>query len=233
MAGPGIIFREIHRLRRNVKDLSAKIDQGPKQVKTQQAAVALAEEKFKKAQDELKHLKVNAHEKEVSLRATSDQIKKYEGQLAGIISKKEYDAIKNEVATCQNLVSKLEDEILALLSDIEQRQAKLPEQEKSLTQLKAQAAQFERDHGARMADFTRQRDEVLKKLVEAEAGLADDVKPQYERLVNAKGEDAMSTVENKVCVACYTEITAQSYNDLMGGKFLLCKSCGRILYLSE
>src|SRR4029079_9860122 len=105
---------------------SAKIDLGPKQVKTQQTAVALAEEKFKQAQDELKHLKVNAHEKEVSLRATSDQIKKYEGQLAGIISKKEYDAIKNEVATCQHLISKLEDEILALLSDIEQRQAKLP-----------------------------------------------------------------------------------------------------------
>ena len=58
-------------------------------------------------------------------------------------------------------------------------------------------------------------------------------KPLYDRLVNAKGEDAMSEVLNKVCVACYTEITAQSYNDLIGGKFLLCKSCGRILYLPE
>jgi predicted nucleic acid-binding Zn-ribbon protein len=233
MAGPGTILREIHRLRRNAKDLTTKIEQAPKQVKAQHAAAARTEEIFKKAQDELKHLKVNAHEKEVSLKATSEQIKKYDGQLAGIISKKEYDAFKNELATCQNTVAKLEDEILAILGEIEPRQIKLPELEKNLAQLKTQAAQFERDQDTRIADLKRQRDEVMQKLAEAESTLHEDIRPQYDRLVNAQGENAMSAVENKVCVACYTEITAQSYNELLNGKYLLCKSCGRILYLPE
>ena len=55
----------------------------------------------------------------------------------------------------------------------------------------------------------------------------------YDRLIASKGEDAMSPVENKNCIACYTGITAQNYHDLVQGKFLLCKSCGRILYLPE
>src|SRR5947208_3475117 len=74
---------------------------------------------------------------------------------------------------------------------------------------------------------------VQKQLAELEATLADDIKPAYDRLIASKGEDAMSAVENKTCIACYTGITAQNYNDLVQGRFLLCKSCGRILYLPE
>src|SRR5215831_8293978 len=99
MPAPGATLREIHRLRRAAKDLSTRIESGPRQVKAQRAAVARHEENLKKAQDELKHLKVHTHEKEVSLKSATEQIKKYEKQLNDIMSKKEYDALKHELAT--------------------------------------------------------------------------------------------------------------------------------------
>jgi predicted nucleic acid-binding Zn-ribbon protein len=43
----------------------------------------------------------------------------------------------------------------------------------------------------------------------------------------------MTAVEGQSCAACYTEITAQQYNELKQELFVLCKSCGRILYLPE
>ena len=93
--------------------------------------------------------------------------------------------------------------------------------------------QLEREQESRLTDLKRQHDEVRKQLAEHEALLPDDIKPAYDRLIASKGEDAMSAVENKNCIACYTGITAQNYNDLVQGRFLLCKSCGRILYLPE
>jgi uncharacterized protein len=229
----GATLREIHRLRRAAKDLTERIDAGPKQIKAQHAAVARHEENLKKAQDELKHLKVHTHEKEVSLKAASEQIKKYEKQLNDIMSKKEYDALKHELATTRAGEGKLEDAILGAFTDIEERQKRIPELEKTLAQSRAQAAQLEREQESRLADLKRQRDEVQKQLAEQESGLPDDIKPHYDRLIGSKGEDALAPVENKTCIACYTGITAQNYNDLTAGRFILCKSCGRILYLPE
>jgi hypothetical protein len=233
MSSPGAIVREIHRLRRGIKDLTTRIDSGPRQIKAQHAVVSRCEENLKRAQEELKHLKVKTHEKEVSLKATGDQIKKYERQLNEIISKKEYDAFKTELATCRAAGAKLEDEILAALGELEERQAKLPEIEKALVQARAQAVELEKTQESRMAELSRQRDELQKQLAEVEGTLPADIRPPYDRLIVAKGEDAMAAVEGRTCVACYTEITAQNTHDLNQGKFLLCKSCGRILYLPE
>jgi predicted nucleic acid-binding Zn-ribbon protein len=43
----------------------------------------------------------------------------------------------------------------------------------------------------------------------------------------------MAEVQNRTCMACYTEITAQALNNLSIGQFILCKNCGRALYLPE
>ena len=43
----------------------------------------------------------------------------------------------------------------------------------------------------------------------------------------------MSGVQGRTCTACYTEITAQNYNDLLQGNFVICQSCGRMLYLLD
>jgi len=233
MPAPGATLREIHRLRRAAKDLTDRIEAGPRQIKAQHTVIARQEENLKKAQDELKHLKVHTHEKEVSLKAATEQTKKYEKQLNDIMSKKEYDALKHELATTRASEAKLEDDILAKFGDIEERQKKIPELEKTLAQSKAQAVQLEREQESRLTELKRQHAEVQKQLAEHEALLPDDIKPAYDRLIASKGEDAMSAVENKNCIACYTGITAQNYNDLVQGRFLLCKSCGRILYLPE
>jgi predicted nucleic acid-binding Zn-ribbon protein len=233
MTAPGAILREIHRLRKNAKDLQAKIELGPRQLKAQQDKVTRHEQLLKEAQDRLKHLKVHTHEKEVSLKSTDQTVKKYEGQLSGIMSKKEYDALRTEIQHARDQAGKLEDEILEVLTQTEEQAAKIPELEKALKEAKAQADTFTQEYEARMADYTRQRAAALQELAQIEASLPEDIRPLYERLIKLKGEDAISAVESRICVACYTEITAQQQQDLLRGMWVLCKNCGRIVYLAE
>src|SRR5438132_1692159 len=98
MPGPAATLREIHRLRRLAKDLEGRIAQQPRLLRAQQNAVTKQEENLREAQEAIKRLKVTTHEKEVSLKTTNQLIAKHEKQLNEAATKKEYDALKSEIA---------------------------------------------------------------------------------------------------------------------------------------
>src|SRR5690242_3069240 len=109
MPGPAVLFREIHRLRRFAHDLQEQIDRAPRQQKAQQAKVARQEELYRQAQDAIKHLKVDIHSKEVTLKTTHGQIAKYQKQLNEAESKKEYDALQHEINDARTACQRLEE----------------------------------------------------------------------------------------------------------------------------
>jgi predicted nucleic acid-binding Zn-ribbon protein len=233
MSGPAVLFREIHRLRRFTHDLQEQIDRLPRQQKAQQAKVARQEEIVRQGQDAIKHLKVEIHSKEGTLKSTHGQIAKYQKQLNEAESKKEYDALQHEINEAKATCQRLEEEILNGMTEVEEKTAQLPEFEKAVKQAKQEQTQFESAMQERSASFQSQLEEAKSQLKEHEAALPANLRAQYERNVAAKGHEAMSAVAGQSCAACYTEITAQQYNELKQELFVLCKSCGRILYLPE
>jgi predicted nucleic acid-binding Zn-ribbon protein len=233
MSGPAEIIREIHRLRRFARDLQEQIDRGPKQLKAQQTRVARQEEAQREAQDALKKLKVQVHEKETSLKTTHALIVKHKGQLNAAASKKEYDALAHELATEQARFTQLEDEILAGMAEIEERTAQLPELEKGVQAARAEYKKFEAGAAERQVDLTRQLNETTAKLKEVEPTIPAEVRTNYNRIVAGLGADAFAAVADRNCGACNTAITAQQYTELLMRSFVLCKSCGRMLYLPE
>ncbi len=231
MPGVATVLREIHRLRRLAADLQGRVEQGPRLLRAQQGNVAKKEEALRQAQEDIKKLKVTIHQQEVSLKTRNQQIVKHEKQLNQAASKKEYDALKLEIETDRKEVPKIEDAILDAMAQVEDMTARLPELEKAVQQAKADLAAYERDSGARLAALAEEREKALRQLAEVEASLPADVREPFERITKARGEDALAAVTDRTCSACYTEITAQGYNELLAERFVLCKSCGRILYL--
>ena len=233
MTAPAIVMREIHRLRRFSRDLQDQLDRFPKQVKAQQGKVARQEELFKEGQEAIKKLKVAINEKEVSLKAMHTQIKKHEKQLQEAADKKEYDALKHQIATSQGICQQLEEEILVGMTELEERTGKLPELEKAVKQAKTDYVQWEKTAKDRSVEQAATLKETLAKLKEAETGVPEDVRPQYNRIVKFMGADSLSSVVGRSCASCQTEMTAQNYNDLTLNRFVVCPACGRILYMSE
>jgi hypothetical protein len=233
MPGPSSILRELHRLHRHAEDLRTQINRGPQTIKAHQEKTAKLEELLHQAQDSIKKLKVSLHEKEVSLKSQQQVVAKHEKQLNEATSRKEYDALRVEIESDKKACSKIEDEMLVVMEEIETRNLQIPEYEKGVKKGKEDTARVIDDIQTRRNEFTDRLNEALKSIREAEVSLPDDVKALYARLVAAKGDSAMSSVQGRTCSACYTEITAQSQNDLMQEKLVLCKNCGRILYLTE
>ncbi len=233
MPGPGAILKDIHRLRRFAKELQTQIERGPIALKNQKAKVTKQEQALAEAQEKLKRLKISIHEKEVSLKEKAQQIDKHSMQMNSASSKKEYDALKHEIAHDRDASKILEDEVLTAMLEVDEHASRIPEAELAVRTAKEELSRFEESHKKRLADLTTQLRQTEAEMQTVEATLNEDIRPAYERLMSVMGEDAMSAVQGRTCVACYTEITAQNYNDLTVGQFLMCNSCGRILYLGE
>lgn len=233
MTTPAAILRELHRLRRHAKDLKDEIERMPRQLKAQQGKVARQEEAIKQAHEGIKKLKVTASDKEKSLKAKHAEIAKYEKQRNEATAKKEYDALLVEITAAKEACVKLEEAILSGMTEIDEQNARVPELEKLLKQAQLDVVNFDSVCKEKQAEMAKELQKSLDQLKEVEASLADDIRAQYDRQVASRGEDSMSAVNNRTCVACYTGITAQQYNELVQGMFVLCKSCGRVLYLPE
>jgi len=233
MPGPAAIFRELHRLHRHAKDLRDQIDRGPLTLKATQNKVTRQEELLREAQDAVKKLKVAIREKEVSLKGKQQLIEKHQKQLNESTSKKEYDALQAEINADKKGCQKLEDDILEAMADVEARTAGFAGLEKNVATAKEEAARAADNIQARRHQLAEQLDAANKLVAEVEETLPDDVKAPYRRLLAFKKEDALSPVQGRSCIACYTEVTAQNFNELKQDQFVVCKTCGRILYRVE
>jgi uncharacterized protein len=227
------LMREIHRLRRFARDLKEQIDRAPLQLKAQQAKVARQEEAMNSNLEAIKRLKVAIHEKEITLKTTHGQIAKHQKQLNESGSKKEYEALQTEIAAARAKCNQLEEESLTAMGESDERTAKIPELEKAAKAAKEAFIQYEKESGSRLASLKKQHDETLAKAKEVEATVPANVRSNFDRIVKGKGADAFAPVVDRGCGACRTEIIAQQYNELLMGSFVVCKMCGRILYLPE
>jgi predicted nucleic acid-binding Zn-ribbon protein len=231
MSGPAAILREIHRLQKNASDLREQLNRLPHQLKAHKGKVARQETELHDAHEALKRSKVKMHELEVTLKSKQQQITKYEDQRNKAGSKKEYDAFQAEIGHARQDCQAIEDQILTAMVETDERSAALPQLEKALAQAKQDAERFEESAKDRQANLTEQLAAAVQNLKDVEAQIPANVRLQYERLVQARGADALSSAVNDVCRACATAITAQMHNDLLVGNFVFCKSCGRLLYL--
>lgn len=232
MPGPAVIIKELHRLRLHIADLAEKITFAPKQKAVQEKKVAQAEEALAAAKESIKRLTLDIRDKENSVRATQQQIKKYEKQLDESGNKKEYETLKSEIATSKGLVSKLEDEILTDMGTVEEKSAQLPNVEAVTKKARDDFAQWQVDFQERLTRFAAEKTRAEEQLKATEATLPIEVKQQYDRFIAAKGNNCLAGVTGKICVECYTEVTTQMIADLRREAFVLCKNCGRMLYLT-
>ena len=232
MAGPGQVLKEVHRLHRHIHELDTRITQAPRQAQLHKNKLQLADDNLKAAQDEIKHLKVKILDRESSIKGAYQQIAKWEKQRDGIENKKEFDALNTEISQAQGRIKKFEDEILETMGEVEEKTALIPGIEKATKQVRADVAKFEKEYQDRLGLLAQEKSKARTELDGVEVQLPPEILPVFTKLVTNMGPDSFSNLEGRACVACYTEVTAQMANEINKGMFMLCKSCGRMLYAS-
>jgi predicted nucleic acid-binding Zn-ribbon protein len=127
----------------------------------------------------------------------------------------------------------LEDEILEALERIDALKPAVPAAEAGLAAARKALAEAQAKVDAESGRLNGEVARVRAELEAVEKELADDVREKYERVVKHKGADGMAPADGQTCGGCFQQITGNMLSDLMLGRVVTCRSCGRLLYVPE
>ncbi|MFM8931399.1 MAG: zinc ribbon domain-containing protein [Gemmataceae bacterium] len=227
---PGALLTRLHELRTREFDLSEALSRLPRQLVVHQGKLNKATKTRDENTARLKQLQVDHRAKETQIKQLTQHIDKLETQRAGLSTAKEFEAIDHEVTHERAQIAGLEDEILVILEDIDQRTAKGPELEAAITTAKNDLAEFEKNQPTLKQDLETDLAGVRKQLSENEPNIPREHSATYQRILAKQGHEAFSKVDDRVCLACRTTIDMQSAGKVRRGEFLLCPGCGRMLH---
>lgn len=183
---------------------------------------------------ELKAKQAHLRTLELELQSAVEKARKIEQELYSgrVGNPKELTAMQEDVASLGRQRRKTEDEMLALMEEIEQLTA-------SVGTLEAQRQAREREleehlvqYQGHLRTMAAQLDD-LKSVREAKAAEIDaDLLRRYERLRPRKDGVAVAAVVRGICEGCHVAIPEGRVAEILeGARIFTCEECGRILYV--
>jgi predicted nucleic acid-binding Zn-ribbon protein len=228
-----VMFREIQRLRRHLRDVKKEIDFLPVSLKAYRNKTAKQEQALKDAQDGIKKMKVVINDKEVSLKAANQLLAKYEKQANDTTTTKEVTAIQTEIDNTKKHIAELEEEVLVKLAELDEKNAALPGFNEQLQKAREQLAAFETE----MVEIRERLLGEIKlaetELKQVEARIPPIIRGAYDRLVKSHGSEGFAAVTRRSCGQCNQSVSAEQVSELTMGRFVCCSNCGKAMYLVE
>ena len=180
---------------------------------------------------QIKQLRLESESREMDVRKADQEIEKYNIALNQAKSNQEYSVLKEQIRRQEEQRGKAEEEVLDILTRIDQLDAERKElrsrlagEEKTLQKRTGEVEQIVSGLQGKLAELNAQREEHA-------AEIDRDHLKIYERVLARHDNFAIARVEDQVCQGCYISVTAQEVNLLMQGQFVQCRSCSRLLYL--
>ena len=204
-----------------IKNLDTRLDEFNRNVENDENLITELNKKYR------------TYESDIQLNVA--KIEKSQEKLRLVKTNKEYQSSLKEIDDIKAANSKLEDEMLEFLEQIETAEQSLIDNKQEYSRVvddleheKKSIIQAAEQGEKELAGLQSDRDAVAAVL---DAKLMDIFKYQL-----SKQGDGIGIVEviNEVCQGCYMNIPPQMYNDLQRGISLkYCPSCERIIYWQD
>jgi len=200
-----------------------------KQLAAQQAALDAAQQK-------LKSLEASNRAKELELKSADEERKSKSTKAYGgtVADAKELGALERKIDELKRKGSRLEDELLELMEQIEAARDEVARQERLFG-----AAQGLHDNT--LADYAQARGKLegqMRELLAKRQELVPQIDPallkEYDALRLKHEGIAVSGVDGNLCKTCKTVLPQSALLAMKMGKVVVkCQNCKRILYPSE
>ncbi len=218
---------ELYRLRREASQKPLELEAATRRLADEQA-------KAQALEAQLRTLQMKQKEKEMELSGRETTIQKLQGQLFQVKTNKEYTAMKQEIDHSKADVSLFEEEILAMLDEVERakhaHQAQLGEAAKQQQRLKEEEVEV----GRALAQIESRIAELEQQRQAAVPGVGRDVLSAYERVLASREGLALVPLVNESCGGCHMvqppQVISEAY---LRTRLVTCDSCNRILYVDQ
>lgn len=230
MSLPGQLYQLQH-LDIELQDRRQVIDEVTRQLSENQALLA-AESQLASQKQQLAEANKIQKDFEWELEDVREKSKQLRNKLYGgtVKNPKELVNLENESEILRKKTRGKEDELLELMSQIEDLEANIGASTKELEEM---TQEWQQKQEILNAKKTRTETE-LAGLSQTRGELAQEISPDvldlYERIRSTKGQ-AVAKVEQGRCQGCYITLPISQWQRARSGELVQCSSCNRVLYV--
>lgn len=229
------LMEEIHQIQRQLSDLNSRLQRGPKMLQVQENAANQVMARLEQARGEYHKLLQASKSKEEQLTQSENALNRRREQMQEAKNNKEFQALKLQIQADEAANGVLADEALEAIEKTENFAPNIETIEKELqtaNDLREKTKKTIEEELPRIeADIVR----CSERLAVAEQNIPKEFKEIYLRLTRSMGgEQALARIaEGNYCGGCRQLIPINFIAQVIQGKPVTCKSCGRLLYIPE
>ena len=180
------LLHEIHRLRKLIRDAQSEIELAPRVLKAHQTKLAGLETALADGKEAMKKAKANILTLEANIKSTTHAIAKHEKQLDGLTAPREIAAKETDIKTAKAQIAQHEEELMAAMTDADDRTARIPDLEAALAKGKLDFAAYEKAATDRAKRLKSELTSATKTLTEEDKKIPTDMRNSYDRLVRGR-----------------------------------------------
>ncbi|MEW6007188.1 MAG: C4-type zinc ribbon domain-containing protein [bacterium] len=215
-----------------LSETSEIIEAIPKMLKEEGEGIQTLRKEFDEKNANLSELKKDFRHKERELKDCEEKTKGFKSHFYEVKTKKELDALEDEIKKTEALKEKLEEECLLLMDTIEIKEREIQTQEKEVA---AKEIAFKNKKGEKeneLKEASRRHKSLSLERKELEEKIEKRILLIYETIRSNKDNIALAQVLNNTCSACQMSLRPQIINEIKeGNNIIRCESCLRILYI--
>ena len=216
--------RRLKEKRELVAALTGGIDDIVSRTEQQRSALASAH-----AQSEA--LESQRVELEARLEAEGNRIKDSRMRMNRVRNDRELLALKREVDLAKEANKQLEEQMIAVMEQLEVVNAQAAEAEQSLAALQSESEQEIGGRREQIAALQAEIEVLGAERARTAQGLSTSLRTRYEQIFERRGGTAVVEVRNGTCLGCHMNVPPQLYNELQKYRSVRsCPNCHRILY---
>ena len=179
----------------------------------------------------LEELKKRRREKDGQLQTGQETLKRTRERLFEVKTNKEYQSMLKEIENYEAKNSRMEDEIISILDELERLETEVKKKDEELDTYRRRFDEERKGLEEELNSLAGELDISIGKSEELKKRIPAGMLRKYEQIKGIGRGVAVVSVWKEVCDGCHMSIPPQMYNELQKSDDLTtCPNCNRIIY---
>lgn len=181
--------------------------------------------------EQMESLRKRRREKDAQLLAGQQSLKRTRERLFEVKTNKEYQSMLKEIEIFEGKNSRMEDEVINLLDELDHLETALKTKEEELEARRLRYEEEKTRIESELNSLAEELDGYHRKSGELKKEIPAELLRKYEQIKRAGRGVAVVAVWKEVCDGCHMSIPPQLYNELQKTTALItCPNCNRIIF---
>jgi predicted nucleic acid-binding Zn-ribbon protein len=215
-------------------ELERSKDYLPEMINNLEGEIEDTQKALQESEHELNEENLRHNRLDLELATLNQELAKFQKQMMVIKTNKEYDALTNEIANRKVRISDIEEEILKILTHMDDLKEKIKEYKEKL-------GQIEKTNSEQLTHLKEELNSIEDKIKIKEGDRKNitvridrRLLATYERVKRGRGNTVVVGIKKRACGACYKGIPPQLIQEIRKGETIYtCDNCGRILIWTD